>query len=125
MNLLYGAQLMASVKRVLLVEDEPLIAMMVEDFLDVLGHQVAGIADDVAGALPLVAAGELDVAILDVNLRGGEKSWPIADALSDRGIGYVLATGGGDDGIPSRHKAAPRLLKPFTIEGVEQALAAV
>ena len=123
MNLLYGAQLMASVQRVLLVEDEPLIAMMVEDFLDVLGHQVAGSADDVAGALALVDAGGIDVAILDVNLRGGEKSWPIADALADRGIGYVLATGGGDDGIPDRHRDAPRLLKPFTIEGVEQALA--
>ena len=124
MNFLYGAQLMASVKRVLLVEDEPLIAMMVEDFLDVLGHQVAGTADDVAGALPLVEAGGIDLAILDVNLRAGEKSWPIADALAERGIGYVLATGGGDDGIPERHRAAPRLMKPFTIEGVEQALAA-
>jgi DNA-binding response OmpR family regulator len=116
---------MAPAKRVLLVEDEPLIAMMVEDFLDVLGHVVAGTADDVAGALPLVEAGGIDAAILDLNLRGGEKSWPVADALAERGIGFVLATGGGDDGIPDRHRGVPRLLKPFTMDGVEKALAQI
>lgn len=109
----------------LLVEDEPLIAMMVEDFLDVLGHSIAGTADDVAGALPLIAGGGIDAAILDVNLRGGEKSWPVADALADQGVGYVFATGGGDDGIPDRHRDAPRLMKPFTMDGVEQALASI
>ena len=114
---------MAALTQILLVEDEPLIAMMVEDFLDVLGHQVAGTAEDVAGALPLVAAGGMDAAILDVNLRGGEKSWPVADALADQGIAYVFATGGGEDGIPDRHKHAPRLMKPFTMDGVEQVLA--
>lgn len=116
---------MAFPKRVLLVEDEPLIAMMIEDFLDVLGHQVAGTAEDVAGALPLVAAGGIDAAILDVNLRSGEKSWPVADALAEQGVPYIFATGGGDDGIPEAHRGAPRLMKPFTMESVEQVLVSI
>lgn len=112
-------------KRVLLVEDEPLIAMMLEDFIDVLGHRVAGTAESVATALPLVEGGGIDVAILDVNLRGGERSWPIADALAERGVPMIFASGGGDRDIAERHRQAPRLDKPFTMEAVEKALAAV
>jgi DNA-binding response OmpR family regulator len=116
---------MASVKRVLLVEDEPLIAMMVEDFLDVLGHQVAGTAEDVAGALPLIEAGGIDAAILDVNLRGGEKSWPIADALAQANVPFILATGGSGDTIADAHRGRPVLPKPFTMDAVEKALGAL
>lgn len=117
--------MMTEPKRVLLVEDEPLIAMMLEDFVDVLGHRVAGTADSIATALPLIEVGGIDVAILDINLRGGERSWPAADALADRGVPIILASGGGDGDIVERHRAAPRLDKPFTMESVERALAAV
>lgn len=113
---------MSSLSRVLLVEDEPLIAMMLEDFLEVLDRTVAGSADSVATAMPLIEAGGIDCAILDVNLRGGEKSWPIADALAERGIPFVLATGGGDDSVVEPHRDRPRLHKPFTMDGVEKAL---
>ena len=113
------------VSRILLVEDEPLIAMMLEDYLDILERQVAGTADTVAGALDLVAAGGFDAAILDVNLRGGEKSWPIADALADRGTPFLLATGGSDDTVAPRHRDRPVLQKPFTMDGVEKALDAL
>lgn len=113
---------MTSPARILLVEDEPLIAMMLEDFLDLLGHHVAGSADTVAGALPLVATGGFDAAILDVNLKGGEPSWPIADALTDAGIPFVLATGGHVSPPPARHAGAPTLSKPFTMDGVETAI---
>lgn len=109
--------------RVLLVEDEPLIAMMLEDFLDALDRQVAGTADSVAAALPLVEAGNVDAAILDVNLRGGEKSFAIADALAAKDIPFVFATGGGGDEIAPEHRDRPRLAKPFTMDGVEKALA--
>jgi DNA-binding response OmpR family regulator len=112
-------------KKVLLVEDEPLIAMMLEDFVDIIGHEVTGTADTVATALPLVEAGGIDVAILDVNLRGGEQSWPIADALADRGVPIIFASGGGDGDIVERHRGAPRLDKPFTMDSVERALAAI
>ena len=116
---------MSASKNVLVVEDEPLIAMMLEDFIDVLGHRVAGTADTVATALPLVGGGGIDVAILDVNLRGGERSWPVADALAERGVPIIFASGGGDNDIVDRHRRAPRLDKPFTMDAVEKALAAV
>lgn len=111
--------------RVLLVEDEPLIAMMLEDFLDALDRQCAGTADSVAAALPIVEAGGIDCAILDVNLRSGEKSWPIAEALAARDIPFVFATGGADDMIADQFRGRPVLQKPFTMDGVEKALDAL
>ena len=116
---------MTSATNILIVEDEPLIAMMLEDFVDVLGHRVAGTADSVAAALPLVEAGGIDVAILDVNLRGGERSWPVADALADQGVPIIFASGGGDGDIVDRHRGAPRLDKPFTMDAIEKALASL
>jgi len=110
---------------VLIVEDEPLIAMMLEDFVDTLGHVVAGTADSVEAALERVAAGGFDLAILDVHLRGGEPCWPVADALADRGLPFVLATGGHVTPPPARHAAAPALPKPFTMDNVDKALAAL
>ena len=114
---------MTEPRRILVVEDEPLIAMMLEDFLDVLGKEFVGSADSVAAAMPLVQAGGIDAAILDVNLRGGEKSWPIADALAAAGVPFVLATGGGSDVIAEAHRDRPVLPKPFTMDAVEKALA--
>ncbi|HTG39607.1 response regulator [Sphingomonas sp.] len=114
---------MTEAQRILIVEDEPLIAMMLEDFLDALGKQVAGTVETVASALDRVAAGGIDAAILDVNLRGGEKSWPVADALAAADIPFVLATGG--DTLAPGHTSRPVLAKPFTMDGVERALAAL
>ncbi len=113
---------MTSPVRILVVEDEPLIAMMLEDFLDILGKSVAGTADSVDAAVSAIDAGGIDAAILDVNLRGGEKSWPIADKLAEAGIPFVLATGGSGDTIEPAHRDRPVLSKPFTMDGVEQAL---
>lgn len=109
-------------RRVLIVEDEPLIAMMLEDFLDALDHQHAGSADNCEGALSQIEAGGVDAAILDVNLRAGEQSWPVADRLAELGIPFVLATGGAGDSIAERHRDRPILSKPFTLDGVEKAL---
>ena len=111
--------------RVLLVEDEPLIAMMLEDFLDLLHRQCVGTADSVASAMSLIATSEIDCAIIDVNLRAGEKSWPIADALAERGIPFIFATGGGDEDIIATHRDRPRLAKPFTMDAVQKALDAL
>lgn len=113
---------MTSPASILIVEDEPLIAMMLEDFLDLLGHRVGGTAETVAAARTAVAAGGIDAAILDLNLKGGEPSWPVADALADAGIPFVLATGGHVANAPPRHAGAPTLPKPFTMDGVESAL---
>lgn len=116
---------MSQRKTILIVEDEPLISMMLEDFLDALDMDVAGAADNVAAALALIEAGGIDAAILDVNLRGGETSWPIADALAAANVPFVIATGGSGDMIADQHRDRPVLAKPFTMDGVERALAAL
>lgn len=117
----YGATMTTQLS-VLIVEDEPLIAMMLEDFVDELGHRVAGSADTVADALAHIEQGGFELAILDVHLRDGEPSWPVADALADRGIAYLLATGGHVAPPPARHARAPQLAKPFTMDGVRDAI---
>jgi DNA-binding NtrC family response regulator len=116
---------MSAPHRILIVEDEPLIAMMIEDFLDMMGKDHAGTADSVAAALAIIAAGGVDAAILDVNLAGGEQSWPIADALAAAGVPFILATGGSGDMVADAYRDRPVLAKPFTMDSVEQALAAL
>lgn len=106
---------------VLIVEDEPLISMMLEDFVDLLGHDLAGTADSVAEALTKVGEGGFDAVILDVNLRDGP-CWPVADALTQAGKPFVLATGGHVEAPPATHANSPQLAKPFTMDGVKQAL---
>lgn len=113
---------MTGPQQILIVEDEPLIAMMLEDFLEVLDKQVAGTADTVAAALARVNKGGIDAAILDLNLRGGEKSTPVAEALAAQGIPFIFATGGSDDGLDARFRDRPCLTKPFTMDGVAKAL---
>ena len=116
---------MSQPSRILIVEDEPLISMMLEDFIDALDKQVADSVDTVASALAAIERGGVDAAIVDVNLRGGETCWPIADALAGRGIPFLLATGGGGDMIDENHRDRPVLAKPFTMDGVEKALGAL
>jgi CheY-like chemotaxis protein len=118
----FKATAMSQPLSILIVEDEPLIAMMLEDFVDTLGHRVAGTCDSVSDALGLAEQGGFDVAILDVRLRGGEMSWPVADVLADRGVAFVLATGGHVEPPPSRHADVPHLAKPFTMDGVKAVL---
>jgi DNA-binding response OmpR family regulator len=113
---------MTGPKNILIVEDEPLIAMMLEDFLDALDHTVAGSADNVAAALTRLDEGGVDGVILDVNLRSGELSWPIADRLAETGIPFVIATGGAGDMIAEAHRGRPILSKPFTMDSVGRAL---
>ncbi|MEA3042175.1 MAG: hypothetical protein QOH47_13 [Sphingomonadales bacterium] len=109
-------------RSILIVEDEPLIAMMLEDFLEALGHTVVACCDDVDTALGHVEAGGFEVAILDVSLRDGRKVWPVADRLAAAGTPFVLATGGHVDPPPPAHAAAPILSKPYTIDSIEPAL---
>jgi len=112
-----------AIDRILIVEDEPLIAMMLEDFLDALGKQCVGTCDTVQAALATIADEKPDATILDINLSGGEKSWPVADALAAAGIPFILSSGG--DEVADGHADRPRLDKPYTMDGVEKALAAL
>ena len=114
---------MSNPQRILIVEDEPLIAMMLEDFLDALGKDCVGTCDTVQSALATIADESPDAVILDINLSGGEKSWPVADALAERGIPFVLSSGGEE--VADGHADRPRLSKPYTMDGVQRALAAL
>ena len=109
-------------RSILIVEDEPLIAMMLEDFLETLGHKVVASCDSVEEALDHVAAGGFDVAILDISLRDGHQIWPVADRLAAAGTPFILATGGHVDPPPAEHADAPVLAKPYTIDAIEPAL---
>ena len=92
---------MAPARSILIVEDEPLIAMMLEDFLDSLGHRVHGTCDTVECALDETEKGGFDLAILDVNLKG-ENVWPVATRLREKNVPFVIATGGHVDPPPRR-----------------------
>jgi CheY-like chemotaxis protein len=109
-------------RSVLIVEDDPLISMMLEDFLETLGYVVAGASDTVEDALARVEAGGFEVAILDVHLKDGKNTWPVADRLAEKGIPFVLATGGHTEPPPAAHAGAPELAKPFTIDALQPAL---
>jgi DNA-binding response OmpR family regulator len=109
---------------VLIIEDEPLISMMMEDFVDMLGYSVAGAVDCVTDALGQVEAGGFDMAILDVHLRDGV-CWPVADALTAASKPFVVASGGFVEPPPERHVGARQLSKPFTLDGVRAVLEAM
>lgn len=97
--------------RVLVVEDEVIIAMSLEDMLLDLGCSVVGPATSPDQAQSLAATEEFDVALLDVNL-GGERSEPIAELLTRRAIPYALITGYGAAAAEGRCSAPPILSKP-------------
>ncbi|MEA3067819.1 MAG: hypothetical protein QOK41_1226 [Sphingomonadales bacterium] len=110
-------------RSILIVEDEPLIAMMLEDFLDSLGYTVRGTCDNVRCALEEVEKGGFDLAILDVNLKG-ENVWPVATRLRERNVPFVLATGGHVDPPPPEFSDAPMIEKPYTVDRVMPAIEA-
>jgi len=95
-------------KKILLVEDEYLIAIMAEDMLKTLGAEVVGPAATVDKALALIESAEIDCAVLDVNLKQGTSD-PIAEKLKQNGIPYIFATGHGH-----REIDAIILAKPYT-----------
>jgi len=108
---------MADARSILIVEDEPLIAMMLEDFIMSLGHDVRESCDSVSGALAAVEQGGFHLAILDVNLKG-EHVWPVAWALKAKGIPFVLASGGHVEPPPGEFRDAALIEKPYTIDRV-------
>jgi len=100
--------------RILIVEDEPLIAMMAGEWLEELGHVVVGPAYDLGSALEL-AEGDVDGAILDVTL-GRDTSYPAADRLRERGVPFAYSTGYGQEGLDPERRATPQISKPFEFE---------
>src|SRR5512146_950144 len=98
--------------RVLVVEDEMMVSMLIEDMLGELGCLVIGPASRLDEAMQLARDAELDCAVLDVNL-GGQPIFPLADLLRERGRPFAFATGYGDAGLRDVDKGSPVLQKPF------------
>lgn len=108
-------------RRILVVEDEALVAMLVEDALLDAGAIVLGPVATVAEALALLLRETPDVAVLDLNLAG-ETSTPVADRLVTMGVPFVVATGYGADGLPPGHATVPVLAKPYDPDDLTTAL---
>ncbi len=110
-------------KRVLVVEDELMIRMLLQDMLTDLGHTLAGEAGGIEEALALAKQSEFDVAILDVNLNGQPIS-PVVEVLVARGLPFVFATGYGQRGVPEPYRTTPTLQKPFQVNALAEAIEA-
>ncbi len=109
-------------RRVLVVEDESLVAMLLETILEDMGCVPVGPAATVDEGLQLANDGEpVDAALLDVNVAG-RQVFPIAEALKARGVPFIFSTGYGEGGLPDEWRGLPTLQKPFTEAAVRDAL---
>ena len=111
----------AQAKRILVVEDELMIRMLLEDMLGELGYTVTAEAARLEDALEAAKTADFDLAILDVNLDG-QPVLPVADALVARGMPFVFATGYGERGLPESYRDRPMLKKPFQMDGLKRML---
>jgi DNA-binding LytR/AlgR family response regulator len=108
--------------RILIVEDEFLLAMELETLVEERGCTAVGPASSVRQALALIDGEEADVALLDVNLKG-ERATPVAAALQERGVPYVLITGYSDAQLSEPElRAAPRIDKPVSSRALKRAV---
>ncbi len=110
--------------RLLLVEDESHVAMLVEDMLADMGCDVVASAARVSEALKLIETTDIDAAVLDVNVAG-EKVFPVAEKLRDRKIPFVFATGYGAEGVREDFRTHPVVPKPFPQSQLRKAVTKV
>ncbi|MEO5324011.1 response regulator [Mesorhizobium sp. CC13] len=108
-------------RRILIVEDEFILAMLLEDLLSDMGHQVVASIASLDKAMEFAGRGDVDFAILDINL-GGEKSFPVAAILRRRGIPFVFATGYGSAGLTTEYDNEFTLQKPYEPKQLRRAI---
>lgn len=108
--------------KVLIVEDEAVISMMLEVWLTDLGHEVAGSASTIQKALGLIEAEKFDAAILDVSL-GGSLSYEVADALRRHGIPFAWGTGYSERDIKPEYRDEAIVAKPYLPDVFAEAIA--
>ena len=108
-------------KRVLVVEDELMIRMLLEGMLTDIGHSVVAEAGRIEEALTLAKEAEVDIAVLDVNLHG-KPITPVVEVLVARGLPFVFASGFGQQGVPEPYRDSPTLQKPFQSEALAKAI---
>jgi len=111
-------------RRILVVEDEFLIRMLLEDMLTDLGYEIVGVAGRVDEAAELAESKDFDLAILDVNLDG-QDVYPVADLIGKRGLPFMFVTGYGGRGLPDNYRNRPTLQKPFQLDELKRMLAQV
>jgi CheY-like chemotaxis protein len=109
--------------RILVVEDEAMISMLLEDLVLDCGGEIVGPVARFDDALELARKAEFRVAVLDLNLNG-TLSYPIAEVIRERGIPVIFATGYGADGLLDRFRDCPTLQKPFSQQDFAEAVAA-
>jgi CheY-like chemotaxis protein len=107
--------------RILVVEDEAAISLLLEDMLLDFGCELVGPAARLSSALDIAARETIDLAILDVNVAG-EPIYPVAEALAERGVPFVFSTGYGSAGIKDAFRDRPVLQKPFAQNDLKQKL---
>jgi len=108
-------------RRVLVVEDESLVAMLLETILEDMGCTPVGPAATVDEGLAMAESETLDAALLDVNVAG-RQIFPVAETLRARGVPFVFSTGYGEGGLPDEWRGQTTLQKPFTESAVREAL---
>ena len=110
-------------RRVLIVEDESLVAMLLETILEDMGCETVGPASNIDDGLTMARdTPNIDAALLDVNVAG-RVVFPVAEVLRDRGVPFVFSTGYGAGGLPEEWQHQPTIQKPFTEAAVRDALA--
>lgn len=111
-------------KRILIIEDSPLISVATEEILLASGYVPLGPAGNMASALALVENEEMDAAIVDLNIRGS-KSFSLFSILARREIPFLIVSGYADWKMPDEWSSRPRLQKPFSEAGLREAIAAL
>jgi CheY-like chemotaxis protein len=108
-------------RRVLIVEDSPVVGPFTADLLEELGCVVVGPAPNMAAARELIDSERFDAALMDIHIRG-ERVFPLCDALAAKGVPFVLTSGYADWHMPEKWRDRPRLQKPYRLEEVEEIL---
>jgi CheY-like chemotaxis protein len=109
---------MADVQRILIVEDDALIGMMLSDMFEALDLAQPALASSMVEAIEMIEGEQFVGALIDVHL-GGEKGWPVAELLANRGVPFAFTTGGGTD-IPNRFDGHSVVMKPFRLNDIER-----
>jgi CheY-like chemotaxis protein len=108
-------------RRILVVEDSPVVAPFTADVLAELGCEVVGPAPNMAAARELIDEQSFDAALMDVHIRG-ERVFPLCDMLEAKAVPFILTSGYADWQLPEKLRKRPRLQKPYTIDQIETAL---